>query len=227
MSDAITAYFIAITVSDKHATVEGSPTIVCGNSNYFVTFTFDKEWDAEAVKTARFVYVQNGAVKYEDVRFKGNSVTVPVMANTKEVRVGVFAGDLQTTTPARIPCEPSIRCGTSVPGDLTPGQYDRIMTILNNKSALAESLKPYLSVGGNGGLSGAARLLLLNILRNGIYSKDVSDSIDALAQALTTPNDSGDDSQGITILQVGNTLSISGVDNVSEITQTGTLLILE
>ena len=80
--------------------------------------------------------------------------------------------------------------------------------------------------GSGGGISETAKTLLINILRNCVYTGDISSSIDALAAALSTPN-SGDDSQGITILQVGNTLSISGVDNVSEITQTGTLLILE
>lgn len=160
MSDVITPYFIAITVSDKHATVEGSPTIVCGNSNYFVKFTFDKEWDAEAVKTARFVYVQNGAVKYEDVLFKGNSVTVPVMANTKEVRVGVFAGNLQTTTPARIPCEPSIRCGTGAPADPTPSQYDQIMALLGAGG------------GGGGGTGGNGKSAYEIALDNGFEGSE-------------------------------------------------------
>lgn len=111
---------IKIQVADKRATVEGSPIIVCGNSDYSIDFTFDAEWEGEALKTARFVYVQNGTSKYQDVVFTGSTVNVPVLSNTREVKVGVFAGDLQTTTPARIRCEPSILCG-SMKEDPTPG----------------------------------------------------------------------------------------------------------
>lgn len=111
---------IKIQVANKLAKVEGSPSIVCGNSDYSIDFTFDAEWEGEAVKTARFVYVQNGTAKYQDISFTGSAVKVPVLSNTREVKVGVFAGDLQTTTPARIRCEPSILCG-SMSADPTPG----------------------------------------------------------------------------------------------------------
>jgi lysophospholipase L1-like esterase len=121
---------IGIEIENKHAAAMGSPSIVCGNSDYTITFTFDAEWNSINTKTARFVFVQNGAVKYTDVVFTGNTVAVPILANTKEVRVGVYAGDLQTTAPARIPCEPSIRCGTGAPADPTPNQYDQIMELL-------------------------------------------------------------------------------------------------
>ncbi len=122
---------INISIVNKHATVAGAPVIVCGNDNYSVEFTFDKEWDSLPYKTARFVYVQNGAVKYDDVVFVGVKVNVPILANTREVLVGVYAGDLRTSAPARIPCEPSIRCGTGAPADPTPSQYDQIMELLN------------------------------------------------------------------------------------------------
>lgn len=121
---------IQVTIANKRATVSGAPVIVCGNSGYTVNFTFDKDWDGMEYKTARFVYVQAGEVKYQDVVFAGTTAEVPVMANTKEVRVGVFAGELRTSTPAVIPCELSIRCGTGAPDDPTPSQYDQIMTLL-------------------------------------------------------------------------------------------------
>ena len=123
---------IKITITNKRCTVQGSPVIVCGNSDYSIDFTFDAEWAGAAAKTARFVYVQEGAVKYQDVVFTGSGVEVPVLSNTREVRVGVFTGDLQTTTPARIPCERSILCGTGVPADPTPDQYDQIMELLGS-----------------------------------------------------------------------------------------------
>lgn len=133
---------IDISIDNKYAAAVGAPTIVCGNSDYTITFTFDNEWEGQNTKTARFVYVQDGKVKYTDVVFTGNTVAVPILANTKEVRVGVFAGDLRTTAPARIPCELSIRCGTGAPEDPTPSQYDQIMALLN--------------AGGGGGEGGGA-----------------------------------------------------------------------
>ncbi len=121
---------IKISIVDKRPTVEGSPVIVCGNSDYSIQFTFDAEWDWTTTKTARFVFVSKGVVKYEDVVFEGNTAEVPVLDNIKEVLVGVYAENLRTTVPARIPCELSIRCGTSAPADFTPSQYDQIMALI-------------------------------------------------------------------------------------------------
>lgn len=123
---------ILIDIENKHAKVLGSPVIVCGNSNYTIKFTFDSEWSNLTTKTARFVYVQNGKVKYTDVVFTGDIVDVPLLSNVKEVRVGVYSGALHTTTPALIPCERSIRCGTGAPEDPTPSQYDQIISLIND-----------------------------------------------------------------------------------------------
>lgn len=79
--------------------------------------------------------MSRGEVKYADVVFTGDTVDVPVMANIREVRVGVFEGDLRTTTPAVIPCKLSIRCSTGAPADPTPSQYDQIMELLSNLPA--------------------------------------------------------------------------------------------
>ena len=34
---------IKINIANKHCIVEGTPVIVCGNSGYMITFTFDAE----------------------------------------------------------------------------------------------------------------------------------------------------------------------------------------
>ena len=106
---------IQINVANKHATVVGTPTIVCGNSEYAIKFSFDAEWSGESAKTARFVYTSGGVLKYDDVPFTGDTVSVPVLSNIREVYVGAFAGTKLATTPAVIPCEPSILCGASFP----------------------------------------------------------------------------------------------------------------
>ena len=104
---------IKINIVNKRPTVEGTPIIVCGNSGYTIEFTFDAEWSDVAAKVARFVYAQAGKVKAMEVAFTGVTVEVPILSNTREVSVGVYAGDLRTTTPARILCERSILCGDS------------------------------------------------------------------------------------------------------------------
>lgn len=122
---------IKINVTDKRAQVMGAPVIVCGNVGYTVNFTFDDEWSAHDTKTARFSYRKNGAEQYQDVVFTGSLVDVPVLSDVHEVRIGVFAGNLYTSTPARVPCELSIRCGTGAPEDPAPDVYDQVMQEFN------------------------------------------------------------------------------------------------
>lgn len=101
--------------------------IVCGNSDYKIHFSFSDEWNERKVKTARFVY--NGS--YEDVVFEGDTVCVPVLKDVTTVSVGVYAGNLQTTTPALIGCKRSIICRNGTPADPTPDVYSQIMELLN------------------------------------------------------------------------------------------------
>jgi hypothetical protein len=86
----------------RAARCDGS--IVCGNTDYEIVFSFDAEWDAFEEKTARFLY-DNG---YLDIPFRGASCPVPYMINATSVEVGVYAGELHTTTAAVIPCRPSV-----------------------------------------------------------------------------------------------------------------------
>lgn len=101
---------ITVGVVDKVATPPSNAVIVCGNSDYTITFKFDAEWAAETTKVARFVWFSRNKVCSDEVAFDGNTVAVPVLANTNAVHVGVYAGNLHTTTPAKIPCESSILC---------------------------------------------------------------------------------------------------------------------
>lgn len=123
---------VKIDIVNKRPSVVGTPVIVCGNSGYTIEFTFDGEWASAAVKTARFVYVKGGAVKYQDVAFSGTVVEVPILSEIREVYVGVYAGDLRTTTPARIPCERSILCGTGTEHEEPdPDVYNQILEAVN------------------------------------------------------------------------------------------------
>lgn len=97
-----------INVANKVATYSRRDgDIVCGNSDYQVKFAFDSEWADVGPKTARFIW---GGGSY-DVGFTGDTCAVPKIRNAHEVQVGVYAGDLRTTTAAVIPCLRSILCG--------------------------------------------------------------------------------------------------------------------
>lgn len=131
---------INITVADKVPAVQGAPVIVCGNSDYSITFSFDAEWDAYDLKTARFIYTASGEVVNTDIVFEGNTVAVPVLSGVSEVFVGVYAGDLHTTTPARIYCRQSILCGEPVHAAPTPDVYNQLMELLAGNKPAAASL---------------------------------------------------------------------------------------
>ena len=101
---------IKIDVAAKRARLVGEPVIVCGNTDYTIDFTFDAEWADRPAKKARFVWTTPTGLKHIDVPFTGSTVAVPVLSGIREVMVGVYAGNLCATTPARIPCEYSVRC---------------------------------------------------------------------------------------------------------------------
>lgn len=111
--------YIKINVKNKVAARQDDVSIVCGNSDYVIQFTFDADWEPYETKTARFV-TDTG---YTDVVFSGNEVAVPVITDAISVRVGVYAGNLRTTTPAVIFCRRCITDGSGSPAAPTPDVY--------------------------------------------------------------------------------------------------------
>lgn len=118
---------ITIQVTNKIAKCSPDLPVVCGNSDYIADFIFDKEWDEFEIKTARFK-INN---TYTDVVFTGTACPMPIIRNAKFVWVGVFAGDLSTTTPAIVHCRPSILDGTEIPEPPTEDVYNQILKVLN------------------------------------------------------------------------------------------------
>lgn len=101
-----------VTVTNKTAAYSRRDgRIVCRNKDYQIQFTFDEEWAGIDEKTARFIW----GGKYYDVEFTGDTCPVPEIYGTTVLKVGVYAGDLQTTTDAVIECTPSILCKSGVP----------------------------------------------------------------------------------------------------------------
>lgn len=173
---------INITVENKRATVVGSPVIICGNSDYTVTFDFDDEWNLTGVRTARFVYVKDGTAQHEDKVFEGNTVAVPVLSDVTFVNVGVFAGDLCTTTPARVNCRASILCGSGAVHEPTPDVYAQIMALFNE---MAEK-------GAFGATEAQAQQIEQNrqdIEQHGQDLEDVTDRVTSLEDGTTPAGD--------------------------------------
>ena len=106
---------INITVREKIAHTISDTCIVCGNSDYVAVFDFDAEWDAYEVKTARFIW----GGTYTDVAFTGNECPVPVILNAVSVLVGVYAGDLHTTTAAAVGVRRSILGGPETEAEVS------------------------------------------------------------------------------------------------------------
>lgn len=101
---------IPVTIRDRIATKTGDEEYICGNSDFTILFEFDAEWDAWPTKTARFTWAGN----YHDVLFEGSECPVPVISDVFHFKVGVYAGNLRTTTAARVPAKKSVLCGGGI-----------------------------------------------------------------------------------------------------------------
>lgn len=119
---------IEISVQNRVAWQTNKVEYICNNKDFAINFTFDSEWEAVQNKTARFIH----GGEHTDVMFTGNQCTVPYISDVTKMTVGVYAGDLQTTTPATVYCKKSILCGGGLPADPTPDVYVQLMEKLNN-----------------------------------------------------------------------------------------------
>lgn len=126
---------IIVTVRNKVATANKT-VYVCGNDDFVIDFDFDQEWDEFPVKTARFIH--NGT--HTDVVVNGNRCNVPKIKNTHGIKVGVYAGDLRTTTPAHVFAAKSILCGSSVPDAPSEDVYNQIMEAVNDIAKKADEM---------------------------------------------------------------------------------------
>ena len=134
---------IEISVENLVAWQTNATDYVCGNSEFVVGFVFDKEWNEFETKTARFIH--GGG--HTDIVFTGNECKVPVILNAKRMEVGVFAGDLHTTTPAVVNCRKSILCDSGTPEDPAPDVYAQIMELLNagaSAEQVARAVEKYM-----------------------------------------------------------------------------------
>lgn len=109
-----------VDVANKIATFQKrGGRIVCGNNDYQIKFSFDSEWDGYPEKTVRFIWGGH----YTDVDIKSDVCPVPILYDTTEVEVGVYAGELKTTTSAFIGCDRSILCEFAKPSEENDRNY--------------------------------------------------------------------------------------------------------
>lgn len=101
---------IHINVKNRVATANGDSRIINGNSDYNIEFDFDAEWEDLNNKVGIFAYNDAAAHKwaYQTVMFSGNTCAVPILRDIHCVYVGVTAGDVRVTTPAKVQCRLSI-----------------------------------------------------------------------------------------------------------------------
>ena len=119
---------ILIAVKNKIAMNLGNATYVCANSDYRVVFDFDAEWEEHPVKTARFKY--NGM--YQEVVFSGSVCNMPVIRDARLIYIGVYAGNLQTSTPAVVHASQSILSGDAAHDAPAEDVYNQLVALVES-----------------------------------------------------------------------------------------------
>lgn len=127
---------IKVTIRDKIAVAEKDALYICGNSDFVIAFDFDDEWAGYEYKTARFVFNDT----FADVVFSGNECAVPVLSNTYNFIVGVYAGDLCTTTPAYVAAKKSILCDSGSPAEPFGDIYVQMFQQITEAPVFSKSL---------------------------------------------------------------------------------------
>lgn len=158
---------IEVNVSNKIAKLKDRSIVgVCDNSDYVIHFNFDDEWNTYATKTARFKWSD----EYTDVVFDGTDCPMPIINDTLRVEIGVYAGELRTTTAAVLYMKKSILSGDGSPADPAPDVYAQIMDKLNTLDSVTPATTEKLGlikVGEN-----------LKITQDGVLSVDTADAVE-------------------------------------------------
>jgi hypothetical protein len=122
---------IVIKVVDKVPIVASGPQyVVCDNSDYTVVWQLDEEWSQLEHRTMQVNY-KNGT--YERVLFTGDSCTLPAIPVSGPVHVGLFAGDIHTTRPARLLAVRSATTDSGEERDPMPDGYAQAIKALDAK----------------------------------------------------------------------------------------------
>ena len=99
---------IHIHIANRIATAEPGAWIVQDNGFSQVQFTFDREWDSYSTKKAVFIWNEGDDAVAEFITFTGDHVPMPKISGSSYVLIGVTAGDVLTSTAAKLPCRASV-----------------------------------------------------------------------------------------------------------------------
>lgn len=144
---------IVIKVTDKvPELVSGPDYVVCDNSDYTVVWQLDEEWAQLEHRTMQVNY-KDGT--YERVLFTGDACALPAIPVPGPVHVGLFAGDIHTTRPARLLAVRSATTDSGEERDPMPNGYAQAIKALDaklDKNQGAENAGKALVVGDDGGV---------------------------------------------------------------------------
>lgn len=142
---------IVIKVVDKVPIVVSGPQyVVCDNSDYTVVWQLDEEWAQFESRTMQVNY-KDGT--YERVLFTGNTCALFALPVPGPVHVGLFAGDIHTTRPARLLAVRSATTDSGEERDSMPNGYAQAIKALDgklDKNQGAENAGKALVVGDDG-----------------------------------------------------------------------------
>ena len=140
---------IHINVKNRVATANGDSRIINGNSDYSIEFDFDAEWADLNNKIGIFAYNDAATHKwaYQTVLFSGNTCAVPILRDIHCVYVGVTAGNVRVTTPAKVQCRLSISDYAETEEPPSADIWGQILAKLDELQAEIDEIK----AGGVGG----------------------------------------------------------------------------
>lgn len=140
---------IHINVKNRVATANGDSRIINGNSDYNIEFDFDAEWADLNNKIGIFAYNDAAAHKwaYQTVMFSGNTCAVPILRDIHCVYVGVTAGNVRVTTPAKVQCRLSISDYADTEEPPSADIWGQILAKLDELQTEIDEIK----AGGGGG----------------------------------------------------------------------------
>lgn len=128
---------INVTVRNKIAKSQPPAFIVCGNSDYTAVFDLDDEWAEFPNRVAVFVYYAGRERRNERVIFDGDECPIPTLRGVRAVEVGLEAGNIRTTTPARIRCFGCITDAAGTPQEPEDDVYGQILERADNMAQAA------------------------------------------------------------------------------------------
>ena len=127
---------LTISIQNRKAAADPLAFLTGGNNSDTVRFVTDAEWDEYPEKTARFVgWCDSRPVWYRDVLFTGDTVNIPEFYGTTSVGIGLYAGDVLTSTAAVVACLPPV---TDTSPHHAPPDYDVYTQLLAYLSILAQ-----------------------------------------------------------------------------------------